>query len=297
MTLRSVDDTSPARRWIVPAFLRRTLRRRGLALPLGILGILVLAALLGPILWQHDPLEMDFGAPLDPPSLAHPMGTDGNGRDVLSRFFYGARISLLAGAIVVVAGFIIGGGAGLLAGMSGRLVDNIIMRVMDALAAFPPLILAMAVTVGLGVGLPSATLGVMLSSVPFYARLIRADVVRLRALPFIEATVAIGASRMRITLRHLVPHTASTMLIQAAAVFGYAILSLAGLGFIGLGAQVPEPEWGAMITDGMQYALTGQWWVALFPGIGVLLAVIGANMLADRIRDRLDPRGQRFGMP
>jgi len=157
---------------------------------------------------------------------------------------------------------------------------------------FPPLVLAMAVTIGLGAGLHNAALGIMLTSLPYYARLLRSEVLRIRSLPFIEAAQALGARRGRVMARHIVPHVVSTLLIQAAAVFGYAILTLAALGFVGLGARVPTPEWGAMITDGLQYFLTGQWWIGVFPGLGVLLAVTAASVIADRARDILDPRGQ-----
>jgi peptide/nickel transport system permease protein len=150
----------------------------------------------------------------------------------------------------------------------------------------------MAVSVGLGTGLKTAGLGIMLTTIPYYARLLRSEVLRIRSLPFIEAAHALGARRLRIMLRHIVPHVVSTLLIQAAAVFGYAILTLAALGFVGLGARVPTPEWGAMITDGLQYFLTGQWWIGVFPGLGVLIAVTAANVIADRARDILDPRGR-----
>lgn len=258
--------------------------------------VLVLTAAFGPAVWQVDPLLIDLDAVLQPPSPAHPMGTDGNGRDVLARFIDGSRISLTVGAIVMVSGLIVGGAVGLAAGVSPGLADGVLMRIIDALAAFPPLILAMAITVGLGVGLETAALGIMLSSVPYYARLIRADVIRVRALTSVEAAVALGAGRIRVIVRHILPHTTSTMLIQSAAVFGYAVLTLAALGFVGLGAQIPEPEWGAMITDGMRYALTGQWWITVFPGLGLLAAVVAANLLADRVRDILDPRGRRLSV-
>ncbi len=275
----------------------RTLARDpALATAAGLFALLTLMALLGPELWRADPLAIDLDSALQGPSGSHPMGTDGNGRDVLARFIHGARISLAIGAVVVASGLVVGGGIGLLAGISTRLRDNILMRMIDALAAFPPLILAMAITVGLGVGLDTAALGIMLTSVPYYARLIRSDVIRIRALPSVEAAIALGASRPRVVFRHIVPYTTSTMLIQSAAVFGYAILTLAALGFVGLGAQIPEPEWGAMITDGLQYALIGGWWISVFPGLGVLIAVVATNMLADRARDILDPRGQQVSV-
>ena len=269
-------------------------RDASLAVAGGMFLVLIMTAALGPALWRVDPLLIDLDAVLQPPSLAHPLGTDGNGRDVLARFIDGSRISLAVGVAVVLSGLLVGGAIGLVAGVSSGLVDGALMRVIDAMAAFPPLILAMAVTVGLGVGLETAALGIMLSSVPYYARLIRSDVIRVRALTSVEAAVALGAGRLRVVLRHILPHTTSTMLVQSAAVFGYAVLTLAALGFVGLGAQIPEPEWGAMITDGMRYALTGQWWITVFPGLGLLMAVIAANLLADRARDLLDPRGQRL---
>jgi peptide/nickel transport system permease protein len=267
------------------------LRRPAAAAGVIILVILVFAALVGPLVWSNDPLAIDLENTLQSPSWAHPMGTDSSGRDILARFNEGARISLRVAAVVVLLGAAIGGAMGLAAGMARGVVDNLLSRIMDALLAFPPLILAMTVTVGLGVGLQTATLGIALATVPFYGRLVRSDVLRIRALPHVEAAVALGARKTRVALVHVLPHTASTLLVQSAAIFGYAVLSLAGLGYVGLGAQIPTPEWGAMITDGQQYALTGKWWVALFPGLGVMALVVSVNMLADAARDRFDPRG------
>jgi peptide/nickel transport system permease protein len=254
--------------------------------------VLVLAAAIGPLIWRHDAIATSANM-LAPPSLDHPMGTDGVGRDLLARFNEGARISLLAAAFVVVAGGAVGGLLGLVGGALGGIIDAVIMRVIDALLAFPSLVLAMAVTVGLGVGLHTAALGVALTAVPTYARLVRSNVVRVRALPMIEASVALGASRKRIMFKHILPQTTSTLLVTSAAIYGHSILNLAALGFVGLGAQIPTPEWGATITDGLRYSLTGQWWVAFFPGVGVLLATVAANLLADRLQAHLDPRGAR----
>jgi peptide/nickel transport system permease protein len=263
-----------------------------LSAALGAVGLLVLLAVFGPIVWPKDPLAIDVGASLQPPSLSHPMGTDDIGRDVFARFNEGARISLAVGGVVVLVGGVVGGLIGIVSGVLGGWVDATLMRIMDAILAFPPLILAMAVTLGLGAGLDAAALGITLTALPYFARLIRSDVLRIRSLPFVEAAYAIGARRGRIMLRHVVPHVTSTLLIQAAAVFGYAILTLAALGFVGLGAQPPTPEWGVMITNGLQYFLTGQWWIGVFPGLGVLIAVTAASIIADRARDHLDPRGQ-----
>jgi peptide/nickel transport system permease protein len=263
-----------------------------LAAAVAALGLLVFLAAFGPLIWTKNATAVDVGSSLLPPSRAHPMGTDSIGRDVFARFNEGARISLAVGVAVVVVGAIFGGVAGVVAGASPGWVDAMLMRIMDAILAFPALMLAMAVTVGLGAGLETAALGIMLTSLPYYARLLRSEVLRIRSLPFVEAAHALGARRTRIMARHIVPHVVSTLLIQAAAVFGYAILTLAALGFVGLGAQVPTPEWGTMITDGLQYFLTGQWWIGVFPGLGVLLAVTAASVIADRTRDVLDPRGR-----
>jgi peptide/nickel transport system permease protein len=224
------------------------------------------------------------------------MGTDDLGRDVFARVASGARISLLFALTVSLAGAVIGGLVGLIAGTLGGASDGVSMRFMDAILAFPPLILAMAVTVGLGVGVFTAGIGIALVSIPWYARVMRSEALRVRSLPFIEASYAMGATRSRIIGRHVVPHTLPVLFIQMAAAFGYAVLALAGLSFVGLGAQVPTPEWGAMITEGLTYSLTGQWWISVFPGILLLLTVTAANLLSDRTRDILDPSGHMARM-
>ena len=273
--------------------LRKAVRSdRQLAIPLGVLAAVVLFALLVPVLWGESPTHQDLINSLESPSTAHPMGTDQLGRDVLARVAAGARISLVVASLVTLGGALIGGAIGLLAGTIGGAADGVAMRVMDTILAFPPLILAMAVTVGLGVGLNTAALGVALVSVPWYARLLRSEALRIRSLPFIEAAHAMGSSRGRIIRRHVIPHVLPVLFIQMAAAFGYAVIALAGLSFIGLGAQVPSPEWGAMITEGLQYALTGPWWISIFPGVALLIVVTAASMLSDRMRDLLDPRGQ-----
>jgi peptide/nickel transport system permease protein len=270
----------------------RFFKDRWAAAALASLGLVAVVALVGPLVWRVDPLAIDLPMRLAAPSAAHPMGTDDVGRDVLARFMQGARISLVTGLAAVVLGTLIGGTVGVVAGAFGGLVDQLFGRVLDALAAFPSLILAMAVTVGLGPGLTSAAIGIVLSSVPYYARIVRADVVKVRALSFTEASVAMGAGSARTIWRHIVPNVVANVPILAAANFGYAILTLAALSFVGLGAQIPTPEWGAMITEGQQYILTAHWWLGVFPGLGVLTVVSCANLLADRFRDVLDPRGE-----
>jgi peptide/nickel transport system permease protein len=260
-----------------------------------VLAALLAVAVLGPLVWHADPTAVSIGDSLQAPSSSHPMGTDANGRDILARFQRGAQLSLLVASIATLVGAVLGGMLGVLCGVVGGWLDAVVMRVMDAILAFPPLILAMAVTVGLGAGVKTATVGIILTSIPWYARLLRSEALSLRSRQFIEAARALGADRRRVVLRHVVPHVMPTLAIQAASVFGYAILTLAALGFVGLGAQPPTAEWGAMITDGLQYAITGQWWVGFFPGVGIFLAVTVANVLADRALEVLDPRAQGRG--
>ena len=259
-------------------------------LPLALLAILAVTVVLGPLVWPTDPFAMDFAAILAPPGAAHPMGTDPVGRDVLSRFLAGGRLSLSVGVIVMLGGLIPGAIIGVLAARAGGFLDMVLMRAMDSIAAFPPILLAMAVAIGLGGGLWTAVLGVIISTLPFFARLMRSEVLRIMSYRFVDAAAGMGASPAFILRWHISPHAASTMLVQCAAVFGYAIITLAGLGFVGMGARVPTAEWGLMITEGMKYALTGQWWLTVFPGLGILVAVIAANLLADGLAEALGRR-------
>jgi peptide/nickel transport system permease protein len=276
----------------VVAGVAAVLRDRTMAFAIGTLVLVILVGVVGSQLWPHDPLQLDLLSSLQGPSIDHPMGTDQLGRDVFARWCEGAEISMSVGAIVAIVGAILGAAVGLIAGTSSSLVDNALMRIMDAVLAFPALLLAMAVTLGLGVGLRTAAIGIIIPTIPWYARLVRSDVLRIRSLPFVEATVTLGATRRRTVIRHVLPHTLPTLAIQAGAVFSYSILTLAALGFVGLGAQIPTPEWGTMITDGLNSALAGQWWVTFFPGIGLLIVATAANVLADRVRDVLDPKTQ-----
>lgn len=287
-------DTVAAPVWDEPSKLR-ALRRLLFGTPLTavastLLTLLVLLAIFGPIAFHQNSTVINVGGSLDAPSWAHPMGTDEVGRDVFARFDYGARLSLLTALIVSVTGALLGTVLGVVCGTVGGIFDAVSMRVMDAVLAFPPLILAMTVTVSLGAGVTTAGIGILLTSIPWYARLVRADALSIRERPFIEASRAIGCGRWRTIRKHVLPHVMSTVLVQAASVFGFTVLTLAALGFVGLGAQPPTAEWGAMITEGLQYAITGQWWIGVFPGIGLLIAVSATNILADRIRDVLDPR-------
>ena len=267
-----------------------TLRDPELLVGVVILVALVLVAVAGPFLWRVDPLQIDLLGSLSPPSFAHPMGTDDNGRDVFARFIWGAQVSIGVALAVTLAGTLIGGLLGLMAGLAGGWLDLILSRIMDAILAFPPLILAMAVAIGLGAGIASAMIGVVLAAIPWYFRLLRGEVMRLRGLMYVESARALGASDLRLIRLHILPQTLSTILIQASSVFSFSIITMAALGFVGLGIQPPVPEWGTMITEGLAYALTGQWWLGVFPGLGIFALAVAGNMIADRLRDIYDPK-------
>ena len=247
-------------------------------------GIIILIAgfsWLGPQIWRPNPLAVSLTNSLLAPSASHPFGTDDVGRDVLARAMSAGQLDILAAIAVTAVGGLVGMTIGAIAGLRGGVTDGTSMRLMDSLLAFPPLILALAVSVALGAGTVSAALGITISTVPFYARLMRSEVLRVKALPYVEAAVASGGRPWRIVSRHILPHTWQVMAIQASSVVGYAVLTLAALGFVGLGVQVPTPEWGTMITAGLQYVLSGQWWMGVFPGVLLLMLVIGCNLVAD----------------
>lgn len=285
--LASVRTTSRTR----PQWLRWLRNQPVVLISAGVLLLMFVLALVGPWIWTESATHVQLSNSLMSPSAAHPMGTDDLGRDVLARFLGGARLSLMIGLLVTIAGAVIGGLVGLVAGMSGRGTDNLLSWLVNTMLAFPPLMLAMAVAVALGASITSGGIGLGIAAVPWFARVLRSEVIRIRFQASVEAAIVTGASRLRIALRHVVPHLLPTLLIQAAASFGWSILTLAALGFVGLGAQPPTPEWGSMITGGLQYALTGQWWIGVFPGLGLVLVVTAATVLADRARDILDPRG------
>lgn len=256
---------------------------------LAVLLALVAGAILAPFIALADPLAQTLAAQLEPPSAAHWLGTDQLGRDVLSRLLYGARISLVIGLTVVLLAGTFGTLVGLVAGYAGGAVEEGLMRLTDVFLAFPPLILAMAIAGALGPSLTNAIVAIAVVTWAIYARLTRGQVLSLRRREFIEAARSIGASRSRILLRHLLPNALAPLLVQASFDMGAAIVSAAGLSFIGFGAQPPTPEWGVMISEGRNFISTEPW-LSLFPGLAILLAVGAFNVLGDGLRDALDPR-------
>jgi peptide/nickel transport system permease protein len=259
---------------------------------LALIAVFALCALLAPVLAPYDPLAQELGQRLRPPTLAHWLGTDSLGRDIASRILYGARISLIIGVVVVASAGVVGTAIGLIAGYAGGLVDEALMRLTEVFLAFPALILAMAIAGALGPSLTNAIIAIAAVTWAVYARLTRGQILSLRRREFVEAARAIGASRTRIVVRHLLPNALAPLMIQASFDLGSSIIAAAGLSFIGFGAQPPTPEWGVMISEGRNFIST-QPWLSLFPGVAILLAVGSFNLLGDGLRDAFDPRLSR----
>jgi peptide/nickel transport system permease protein len=252
--------------------------------------LLFLVALLAPVISPHDPIATEpDNAYLPPLSPSHLLGTDELGRDLLSRALWGARVSLPVAFVAVGVGLIVGGLIGLVSGFRGHLTDLLLMRLIDALLAFPALILAIAIVAALGANLTNAMVAIGVVAVPVYARLVRGQVLQLREMEFITATRSLGATPLRLVFRHLVPNLLNPIIVQVSLSAGFAILAEATLSFLGLGAQVPTPDWGQMINSGTRF-LNNDPWLAIVPGVAISITVYSFNFLGDSLRDALDPR-------
>ncbi|WP_374290924.1 ABC transporter permease [Paenirhodobacter enshiensis] len=276
------------RTWL--AFRSNTLAMVGLV----IIGVLVLTAILAPLIAPYDPL---IGGDLRTerllaPSLSHLMGTDEQARDIFSRLVWGSQITLVVVALVAVIATPLGILVGTVAGYFGGWVDTVLMRVTDIFLAFPRLVLALAFVAALGPGIQNAIIAIAITSWPPYARLARAETLTIRESDFINAARLQGASSARIIWGHVVPLCTSSIIIRVTLDMAGIILTAAGLGFLGLGAQPPQPEWGAMIASGRRF-LIDQWWVATMPGLAIFVVSLGFNFLGDGLRDVLDPKGDR----
>jgi peptide/nickel transport system permease protein len=256
----------------------------------GIVLALVVLGLLAPVVAPYSPDGFDPVHVLAPPSFSHPFGTGNFGEDIFSRVLYGARYDLLIGFGAVAIGLTFGCTLGALAGFLGDPVDEVAMRIMDMLSAFPGFILAMGIAGALGPSLVNLIIAISLVNVPIYARLMRGSFLVVKRAQYATAAVGVGASPLRILRWHLLPNTWGPIFVQATLQFGYAILDAAGLSFIGLGVRLPAPEWGVMVSLGIQHIVTGKWWVGFFPGLAIAVAVMGFNLIGDGLRDLLDPR-------
>ena len=255
----------------------------------GLLLLLALVALLAPWISPQDPITTHPDDALLGPGRGHLLGTDELGRDLLSRVIWGSRVSLPVAFVAVAVGLFVGGSMGLTAAYRGGLTDLLLMRVVDAILAFPALILAVAIVAALGPGLRNAMIAIGIVQLPVYARLMRAQILQLKSLDFVTAARALGASPLRLIARHFLPNILNPLIVQISLSAAFAMLQEAILSFLGLGAQPPTPDWGFMINTGARF-LANDAWLALSPGLAICIAVFGFNWLGDSLRDALDPR-------
>ncbi|MBI1801911.1 MAG: ABC transporter permease [Chloroflexi bacterium] len=271
-------------------FFARLIRARLAGVGLFIIVFFAVLALLAPLIAPYSPTKQKVTNALQPPSAEHWLGTDELGRDMLSRIIYGSQVSLQVGLIAVGIALLSGVTLGLVAGYwSNTLAEQVIMRAMDALLAFPALVLALALVAALGPSLQNAIIAVGIVGIPAYARLTRGQVLSVKEREYVEAARTIGAPSLRIILRHILPNVTAPLIVQSSLGIGFAILAEAGLSFLGLGVQPPTPSWGSMLNSGRGY-LEIDPWLIIGPGTAIFLAVLGFNFLGDGIRDVLDPR-------
>jgi peptide/nickel transport system permease protein len=263
-------------------------RNRLFALGLGICVLWIFFALIAPFIVPYNPLEQNLGARLQKPNFAHPCGTDSLGRDILSRVLMGSRISITGSLLTIIFAALVGIVYGGIAGYIGGVLDELMMRLAELIQAFPTIILAMVIAAALGPSLFHTLIAMIIVWWPGFARLMRSAVIQIRSNEYIEASKSLGASHVRVFFREVLPNSVGSVLVMATVDFGSAILLFSGLSFLGLGSPPPSPEWGAMVSDGANYL--SFWWIATFPGLGILTMSIGANFIGDGMRDYLDPK-------
>ena len=284
----------PAGRRELGVFLRRILRTRGAGFGLLVTLLVVLAALLADLVSPYSPAAQDYSAILSPPSFAHLLGTDNLGRDVLSRITYGSRVSIQAGIVSVGFAAIVGTLMGLLAGYWRGWIDDLLMRLCDALWSFPGLVLALAIAAALGPGLVNAMIAIGIVFTPVFARLVRGSALSVREREFVLAARVVGAGHGRIMWRHVLPNVVAPVIVQGSLMTALAIVLEATLSFLGLGVQPPDPSWGSMLKVASQYMQVAPW-LSFFPGFAIFVTVLGLNLLGDGLRRALDPRLRQIG--
>lgn len=289
LELPAYDPNSMDERDSAKTLWKRFGRNKSAVVGLGIFLFMLFLAVFAPVLAPYDHLEVNLSQSLQTPSAEHWFGTDEFGRDIFSRILYGARVSLMVGVVAVGISLTIGTALGLIAGYLGGLWDDLIMRFTDIILAFPSILLAIAIMTGLGRGVGNAMIAIGIVGIPVYARLVRGQVLAVRSQEYIEAARSIGAGPFRQIWHHILPNVVAPLIVQASLGMSTAILDAAALGFLGLGVQPPQAEWGDMIAHGRRFIYNAPHMV-YFPGLAISLTVLGLNLLGDGLRDVLDPR-------
>jgi len=269
--------------------IRRLLRHRGALIGSIMVLVVVSAAIFGPLVAPYDPADIGVGPSLGAPTLAHPMGTDTFGRDIFSRVLNGAQLSLTVGLVAVLIEASFGVLIGLVAGYYGGWIDGLMMRVIDVLLAFPGILLALAIVSVLGISLTNLMIAVGIGGIPSFARLIRGSTLTVKENLYVTVAKSIGADDAGVIFRHILPNVVSPIIVYATLRIAFAIIATSSLSFLGLGAKPPSPEWGVMLSDGREFLRVAPW-VTTFPGLAIMISVMGINLLGDGLRDVLDPR-------
>lgn len=264
--------------------LRQTFRNRSAQLGSLILLFLIVLCISAPLLTSKDPNAIDPSQTLQPPSLTYPMGTDGIGRDTFARFLYGGQLSLWVGLVAIAIGATLGISLGLISGYFGGWLDSVITWITEILLAFPDILLALAIVAILGPGIVNAMIAVGIAFIPSFIRLTRSSVLAIREMSYVEATRALGGSHFQVVVNHILPNAMRTLLVLVTLGIGSSILAGAALSFLGLGAQPPTPEWGAMLNAGQKFVRQA-WWLTVFPGVGIFLTILSINLIGDALSD------------
>ncbi|MGH7300036.1 MAG: ABC transporter permease [Candidatus Rokuibacteriota bacterium] len=283
-------DGAPVRR-SAAALLWRRLSRNGMSLAaFAVIAVVALGAAAAPAIMPYDPDAPDAEHALEAPSLRHWLGTDLYGRDQLTRIVYAGRIDLLVALAATAIALSVGAVLGAVSGYRGGWIDQLLMRVIDTIQAFPSFILAMGIAAALGNTVTNIVVAIAITHVPIYGRLIRGEMLRIREMEYAEAARTVGNRQRRIIFHHLLPNCFPPVIVQATLAMGFAILTVAALSYIGLGIRPPTSEWGAMTAEGAGYIVSGEWWIFVFPGVAIMAVVLSFNLIGDALRDVLDPR-------
>jgi peptide/nickel transport system permease protein len=283
-------DAAPIRRSAAALLWRRLTRNAMSLVAFAVIAIVALAVLAAPLLMPYDPDAPDAEHALEAPSARHWLGTDLYGRDQLTRIVYAGRIDLLVALGATALALSIGAVLGAVSGYRGGWIDQLVMRGIDTLQAFPSFILAMGIAAALGNTVTNVVIAIAITHVPIYGRLVRGEMLRIREMEYAEAARTVGNRQRRIIFHHLLPNCFPPVIVQATLAMGFAILTVAALSYIGLGIQPPTSEWGAMTAEGAGYIVSGEWWIFLFPGLAIMATVLSFNLVGDALRDVLDPR-------